>query len=87
MKVVFSPQALDELSSYRSSQPKLAFKTLELIQDIAKNPFKGLGKPEPLKGNLKGFWSRRISDEHRLIYYIDKEDIHVVACKYHYESL
>lgn len=87
MKIIFSSKALEELASYRTSQPKLAFKVLELIQDIEKHPFEGLGKPEPLKGNLKGFWSRRITDEHRLVYTIQKDEIHITTCKYHYESI
>lgn len=87
MKIIFSSMALEELASYRTSQPKLAFKVLELIQDIEKHPFTGMGKPEPLKGNLKGFWSRRITGEHRLVYLIQTDEIHVVTCKYHYESI
>lgn len=87
MKIIFSSKALDELKSYRSSQPKLALKVLELIQDIEKHPFEGLGKPEPLKGDLKGFWSRRISDEHRLVYCVQKDEIRIITCKYHYENI
>ncbi|MDZ4847261.1 MAG: Txe/YoeB family addiction module toxin [Chitinophagales bacterium] len=87
MKIIFSSKALDELASCRASQPKSAFKVLELIQDIEKHPFEVMGKPEPLKGNLKGFWSRRITDEHRLVYAVQKDEIHVLTCKYHYENV
>ena len=85
MNIVFSPKALTELASYQS-QPKLIFKVLELIEDIKKHFFTGKGKPEPLKGNLKGYWSRRITDEHRLVYYIEANDIQIVSCKYHYDD-
>ncbi|HJY63717.1 MAG TPA: Txe/YoeB family addiction module toxin [Ignavibacteria bacterium] len=64
------------------------FKTFQriniLIEDIKRTPFKGLGKPEPLKGNFKGRWSRRITLEHRLIYEIDNENITIISCKGHY---
>lgn len=66
-------------------EDKKTFKKIEsLIKDIQRNPFKGLGKPEPLKHELSGFWSRRISDEHRLVYKIEKDIVYIVACKYHY---
>jgi toxin YoeB len=55
-----------------------------LIVETARNPFDGIGKPEPLKADLKGYWSRRISDEHRLVYKITNEQIIIIACKYHY---
>lgn len=56
-----------------------------LIVDIDRNLFKGLGKPEPLKGNYKGYWSRRITDEHRLIYKIEKDVIYIYSCHGHYK--
>ena len=57
----------------------------KLIVETLKSPFTGIGKPEPLKGDLKGYWSRRIDREHRLIYKVDEEDITILAWKYHYE--
>lgn len=62
----------------------MVFKILELITDIQKHPFEGIGKPEPLKGNFTGFWSRRIDDEHRLIYKISDGEITILKCKGHY---
>ena len=56
-----------------------------LITETAKTPFAGIGKPEPLKGSLKGYWSRRITDEHRLVYKATDDQLIIVACKYHYE--
>jgi toxin YoeB len=86
MKVIFLEESLNELSQYKFSQPKLVFKVLELLKDIEKTPFEGLGKPEPLKGKLQGFWSRRITDEHRLVYKVVENEIQVFSCKSHYEQ-
>ena len=83
-KVSFLEKSLSELNEYKNDGlPKLAFRVLELIQDIEKTPFTGLGKPEALKGNLQGYWSRRISDEHRLIYKVTDEEIEILSCKSH----
>ncbi len=59
-------------------------KVLELIQHVAREPFTGLGKPEPLRHQLSGCWSRRITEEHRLVYRVTEESIVVVSCRYHY---
>ena len=56
----------------------------ELIKDMARDPFDGIGKPESLKGNLSGFYSRRINSEHRLVYAVDETTIYIIACKGHY---
>ena len=56
-----------------------------LIKDISRNPFDGLGKPEPLKGNLLGLWSRRIDEEHRLVYTVNDNSVIIIACRGHYE--
>ncbi|MBL7732180.1 MAG: Txe/YoeB family addiction module toxin [Chitinophagaceae bacterium] len=85
-KVVFSPKALEELSRFKTGNQKLVFKLLELLADIQKNPFTGLGKPEPLTANFSGYWSRRINDEHRLIYRITNESIEILSCYGHYEQ-
>lgn len=85
MRIIqFTQKALDELNEFKSINYKLVFKILDLITDIQKNPFKGVGKPEALKGNYSGFWSRRITDEHRLVYKVDKDNIIVYKCKGHY---
>ena len=57
----------------------------QLIKDIIRTPFEGIGKPEPLKGNLSGFWSRRINDEHRLVHAVEDEYIIIISCHTHYE--
>ena len=57
-----------------------------LIKDIQRSPFEGIGKPEPLKGNLSGLWSRRIDDTNRIVYYEQNEVVYIIACKGHYED-
>jgi toxin YoeB len=57
---------------------------VELIKDIDRNPFSGIGKPEPLKYELQGYWSRRITDEHRLVYKATSEEVLIISCKFHY---
>ena len=86
MEIIISPQALDDVQSFKFGNQKLAFKVLELIQDIAKNNFSGIGKPEPLKGNYQGYWSRRINDEHRSIYRIHQNKIEIISAKGHYQD-
>ena len=76
------------ISSAYPLKPRRAIygKIVSLIDDILRNPFDGLGKPEPLKYELKGYWSRRISDEHRLVYKINDDSVIIVSCKFHYEK-
>lgn len=83
-KVSFAPEAIAHLQLYKSGQQKLAFKVFNILQEIQKTPFEGLGKPEPLKGNLQGYWSRRIYKEHRLVYRVTDEEIEVLSCFGHY---
>ena len=75
----------DDYLEWQSDNIKIVRKINELIKDAKRNPFNGLGKPEALKGNLKGYWSRRITDEHRLIYLVEDEKIIISSCKGHYE--
>jgi toxin YoeB len=82
--IVFSQTALNQLTSFKTGNQKLVFKVLELIEDIQKNPWSGIGKPEPLKHELSGYWSRRINDEHRLIYKVTSEEIVIFSCSGHY---
>ncbi len=82
--IVFSQTALNQLTSFKTGNQKLVFKVLELIEDIQKNPWSGIGKPEPLKHELSGYWSRRINDEHRLIYKVTSDEIVIFSCSGHY---
>ena len=84
-QIRFELQALSELEDWIKIHPRTASKILDLLQEISKTPFKGKGKPEPLKHKFKGFWSRRITDEHRIIYEVSEQYISVVSCKGHYE--
>lgn len=71
---------------YWQTQDKKTLKRINLlIRDTMSTPFEGLGKPEPLKENLSGFWSRRIDDTNRLVYAIDEEEVTIIACRYHYQ--
>jgi toxin YoeB len=77
--------AFEQYTEWAKSDRKIFDRLHRLIVEAAKNPFDGIGKPEPLKANLKGYyWSRRINDEHRLVYKVTEEQIIIAACKYHY---
>ncbi len=72
---------------YWQSQDKKTLKRInKLIIDTQRSPFEGIGKPEPLKENLAGFWSRRIDDTNRLVYIIDNKQLTIISCRYHYEK-
>ena len=75
---------MERLYLLANGRQKNIKKIYQLIEDICRNGNEGLGKPEPLAGNLAGFWSRRINDKDRLIYKIDEECIYILACRYHY---
>ena len=83
-RIQFSPDAINDLKLFKSGNQNLAFKVFELLTDIQSTPFIGLGKPEALKGNYSGFWSRRINDEHRLIYKVTDDLIIIHSCYGHY---
>jgi len=83
--IVFSPEALRQLDEWKKTQPKTAIKIVALITSISETPFSGIGKPEPLKFDLKGKWSRRISQEHRLVYEVTENEIRIISCKFHYD--
>jgi toxin YoeB len=85
-RISFLPRAFDNFVLWASENQKIHARIVQLINDIQRNPFSGIGKPEPLKHKLKGLWSRRITDEHRLIYQITDEQIVIVQCRFHYEK-
>jgi toxin YoeB len=84
-ETIFSQSAFGELKDWIKTSPKVATKILELLEECGRTPFDGKGKPEPLKGNYKGYWSRRITEEDRLVYRVDDNNVYVAACKGHYE--
>jgi len=84
LQIKFEADALAELEEWVKIHPKTASKILDLLQEICKTPFEGKGKPEPLKHKFKGLWSRRINEEHRIIYEVSGAFISVISCKGHY---
>lgn len=83
MIVAFSENAWEDYTSWLKEDKKMLKKINDLIKDIQRHPYEGIGKPEPLKFDLSGFWSRRIDREHRLVYQINCDEILVYACRYH----
>jgi toxin YoeB len=84
LTVRFAESAAEQFRWWERTNPKVAEKIKALLRDAREHPFSGLGKPEPLKENLSGFWSRRITGEHRLVYRVRDETIEVVQCRFHY---
>jgi len=84
MKKVFSDHAWEEYLYWQQYDPRMLKRINELIKDIDRNPYHGIGKPEPLKHSLSGYWSRRISAEHRLVYKIENGAILIAQLRYHY---
>ena len=84
MKLIFGEQSWSDYVYWQVTDKKILKKINMLLQDIKRNPFDGLGKPEPLKHEMAGTWSRRITQEHRLVYEVFQESILVVSCRYHY---
>jgi toxin YoeB len=86
MRLVFTESAWDDYQWFVSHDRQLLKRINSLIKDVIRSPFDGIGKPERLKADLSGYWSRRISDEHRLVYAVKADDIVIVACRYHYSA-
>ncbi len=84
-QVVFEKSAFEDFTHWAAIDKKIYQKIITLIKDIDRNPFNGLGKPEALKHQFGGYWSRRITDEHRLVYKVSETSIIVASCKYHYD--
>lgn len=84
MKLTFSEQAWEEYLYWQKTDKKLLNRINELIKAITREPFTGIGKPEPLKHSLSGYWSRRINDEHRLVYKVEGDSLLIAQCKLHY---
>ena len=84
--ITFSEAAFEEYLYWQSQDRKTLKRINTLLKDVSRNPFEGIGKPEPLKGDLSGLWSRRIDDVNRLIYRIGDGEIEVYQCKGHYDD-
>ena len=85
MKIVFVDESWEDYLYWQKTDKSKLKKINELIRDIARNPFDGLGKPEALKHKYAGFWSRRIDHEHRLIYRVVEDEIQIAKCRFHYD--
>lgn len=84
-KIQWDSDAWEDYLFWQKQDKKTLKRINLLVQDICRNPFEGIGKPEPLKGNLAGLWSRRINDSDRLVYTIDGADVIIFACRGHYD--
>lgn len=84
MNFSFTPQSWDEYIDWQVQDKKIIKKINDLLKDILRHPYEGIGKPEALKNNLSGFWSRRINDKHRLVYRIIDDQCQIIQCKGHY---
>jgi toxin YoeB len=85
MVITFSKNAWEDYTSWLTEDKSILKKINELIKEIQRTPYEGKGKPEPLKYDLAGLWSRRIDREHRLIYQVKENEILIYGCKYHYD--
>lgn len=83
--ILFTAIAFRQYTEWQTMDKTIYSKLNSLILETAQTPFTGTGKPEPLKHELKGYWSRRINQEHRLVYAVEPERIRVIACMYHYK--
>ena len=84
MRLIFAEQAWDDYLHWQQTDPKILRRIHELIKDTSRHPFEGIGKPEPLRHALAGYWSRRITDEHRFVYKPQGSDLLSAQLRYHY---
>jgi toxin YoeB len=84
VRLIFSDNAWDDYIFWQKTDKKILRRINNLLKDTKRNPFEGIGKPEPLKHALSGYWSRRITDEHRLIYKVSEDAIEIAQLRYHY---
>lgn len=86
MTLSWDRDAWEDYLYWQQTDKAILRRVNELIKECLRTPFEGKGKPEPLKGNLSGSWSRRITDEHRLVYRVGSANIHIVQCRFHYSA-
>jgi toxin YoeB len=84
-QLIFDPEAFDDFCNWAIHDKQIFKKLLDLLKSIQRTPHQGIGKPEPLKFYQSGYWSRRITDEHRLIYKVDDQNIFIASCRGHYD--
>ena len=83
--ICFEGNSFAELCQWEKEDKNVFKKISKLIIEIERDPFHGIGKPEPLRENLSGYWSRRITEEHRLVYQVFSDHVTIISCKYHYK--
>lgn len=86
MRLMWLPGGWEDYLYWQEQDRKTLHRINELIRDSLRSPFTGIGKPEPLKGNLKGWWSRRITQEHRLVYRQEGQTLVIMQCRFHYDD-
>ncbi|MDM8538857.1 Txe/YoeB family addiction module toxin [Desulfobacterales bacterium HSG17] len=86
MRLVFTESAWKDYLWFQDNNRKLLKRINALIKDVLRSPFEGIGKPEALKSDLSGYWSRRITSEHRLVYSASEKEVIVIACRFHYQK-
>ncbi len=86
MRLVWLPGGWEDYLFWQANDRKILIRINELIRDAMQTPFVGIGKPEPLKANLKGWWSRCITQEHRLVYRCEQDSIFIMQCRFHYDK-
>ncbi|MVM32977.1 Txe/YoeB family addiction module toxin [Spirosoma sp. HMF4905] len=84
MTLSWDKNAWEDYIYWQQTEKSILRRINELIKECMRTPFEGKGKPEPLKENLSGFWSRRITDEHRLVYRVEADRLHIIQCRFHY---
>ena len=84
--LTFTPNAFENYKEWANTDKQIFKKINEIIQSVERTPYEGIGKPEPLKHQLKGYWSRRITEEHRLVYTVNEREVLIISCKYHYQN-
>ena len=84
MKLVFAEEAWDDYLYWQKQDRKMVDRINKLIRETERDPFSGVGKPEPLKHALSGFWSRRITDEHRMVYRVEGKELQIAQLRFHY---
>lgn len=85
MLIAFTENAWEDYVYWQVTDKKILKKINKLIKEIKRSPFDGIGKPEPLKYDLAGFWSRRIDPEHRLVYQVEEKEVIIISCRFHYD--
>ncbi|WP_282039389.1 Txe/YoeB family addiction module toxin [Saccharicrinis aurantiacus] len=85
MKYIFVDESWEDYLYWQKTNKKYVHKINELLKSISREPYTGIGKPEPLRHNYQGFWYRRIDGEHRLIYQVKEDEIHIAKCRFHYD--